>query len=269
MKKKLSGKVALITGAARGIGRDYALRLAQLGADVGVIDIDMRAHLEFAGEKLAEEFDTVIDELHAIGVRAIGVEADITDEIAVNQAIDKITNELGEVDILIANAGGGIGEITENRASEINIDHLKIVMNRNFYGTVYSVKGVIESMKRRKTGKIITVSSVTGLRANHLSGAYAHYAAAKATIVSYTKNLAQDVGAYNITANVIAPGYIATGRLSEQFEKTGAKTLREEVALQRFGTPKDCANVMEFLATDLSDYVTGTVIDVTGGLLLE
>lgn len=269
MTEKLKGKVALITGAARGIGRDYALRLAKLGANVGVIDINLQAHLEFEGEKLAPQYETVVDELEALGVKAIGVEADISNETEVNLAIEKVKEYLGEVDILIANAGGGVGAITENRASEINPEQLRIVMDRNFYGTIYSVKAVIESMKRRKTGKIITVSSVTGIRATQSTGAYSHYAAAKASIISYTKNLAQDIGSYNITANVIAPGYIATGRLSEQFEQSGASELKEEVALKRFGTPEDCANVIEFLSTDLSDYVTGTVIDVTGGLLLQ
>lgn len=269
MEKKLKGKVALVTGAARGLGREYALRLAQLGADVGIVDINLHAHEDFKGEQLAEQYETVVDEIKEIGVRTIGAEADISNQAQVNEAIQKVKNELGEIDILIANAGGGLGKITDNRASEIDVEQLNIVMNRNFFGTIYSVKAVVDSMKKRQTGKIITVSSVAGLRANDNTGSYSHYAAAKAGIVSYTKNLAQDIGAYNVTANVIAPGYIATGRLSEQFEQSGANEMKNETALKRFGTPADCANVIEFLATDLSDYVTGTVIDVTGGLLLE
>ncbi|GAA0348657.1 3-oxoacyl-[acyl-carrier-protein] reductase [Oceanobacillus oncorhynchi subsp. oncorhynchi] len=263
---KLDGKVAVVTGAARGIGREYAHRLAKLGADVGVIDINLKSYEEFSGEDIGKEFETVVDELKSLNVQAVGFEADISDEAAVTNAFQRIQGTLGDVDILIANAGGGTGAITENAASEINPDQLEIVLKRNFYGTVYSVKSVVDQMKKKKYGKIVTVTSVTGLKASD-TGTYSHYAATKAAIVNYTKNLAQDLGQYNITVNAIAPGYIGTGRLLEQFEKAGKESYENETALKRLGTPEDCARVIEFLSTDLSDYVTGTVIDVTGGLL--
>jgi len=263
---RLKGKVALVTGAARGLGREYALRLASLGADVGVIDINLMSHKEFEREKLDNKYETVVDVLKEFNINAYGVEVDISNEEEVKQAFNEIKNNLGEIDILVANAGGGTGLLTENLASSIDSEQLEIVMARNFYGTLYSVKNVVESMKQRRTGKIITVTSVAGLKANS-EGNYAHYSAAKAAIVSFTKNLARELGEYNITANAIAPGYISTGRLSEQFEKAGAVEFKNQTALKRFGTPKECADVIEFLATDLSDYVTGTVIDVTGGLM--
>lgn len=263
--KKLKGKVALVTGAARGLGRAYALRLASLGADVGVIDINFKAHEEFAGEKLAEKYETVMDELKEYGVNTIGVEASVANEKEITDAIRQITEKLGDIDILIANAGGGVGALTENAASSINSEHLAIVTERNLYGTIYTINAIAPRMKERRTGKIITVSSQAGIRTSE-TGTYAHYGIAKAGIVQYTKLLAQDLGKYNITANVIAPGYIATGRLAEQFEQAGAEEYKNRVALRRFGTPEDCANVIEFLSTDLSDYVTGTVIEITGGI---
>lgn len=264
--KRLEGKVAIVTGAARGIGREYALRLASLGADVGVIDIDLKSYKQFEREQISEGAETVVDEIKKLGVKAYGKEADISNEDEVFAAVNEIRENLGEIDILVANAGGGSGNVDENVASAIDDEQLKVVMGRNLYGTIYSVKAVAEDMKKKKYGKIVTVTSVAGIKAS-LNGTYAHYGATKAAIINLTKNLAQDLGRYNITVNAIAPGYIGTGRLLEQFERAGVEVFENETALKRLGTPEDCANVIEFLTTNLSDYVTGTVIDVTGGLV--
>lgn len=263
---KLTGKTAVVTGAARGIGREYALRLASLGANIGVIDINLKSYQDFKNENIGDGFETVVEELSGLGVKAIGAEADITSEEEVISAFEKIQKELGSVDILIANAGGGTGTLDENTGSTVDKNQLELVMARNLYGTIYSVKAVIEQMKKQKYGKIVTVTSVAGLKATE-DGGYSHYGASKAAIINYTKYLAQDVGKYNITVNAIAPGYIGTGRLMEKFEKIGVDIFENETALKRLGTTEDCANVIEFLSTELSDYVTGTVIDVTGGLL--
>lgn len=264
--KKLEGKVAIVTGAARGIGRSYALKLAELGASVGVIDIDLKSYQFFERENLSNDHETVVDEIKSLGVKSHGVEVDISDEKAVEKAFEEIVQMLGDVDILVANAGGGSGNIDGNIASKVDGEELKLVMERNLFGTIYSVKAVAETMKRKNYGKIVTVTSVAGILASE-KGNYSHYAAAKAAIISYTKNLAQDLGPFNITCNAIAPGYIGTGRLIEQFEMGGIENFSNQTALKRLGTPEDCANVLEFLTTDLSDYVTGSVIDVTGGLV--
>lgn len=264
--KKLAGKVAVVTGAARGIGRAYALKLAKLGASVGVIDINLKSYQAFLGESIGDKYDTVVDELRELGVAAFGVEADISKQEEVELAFKKITDKLGEVDILVANAGGGSGSIAENIASSIDIKQLQLVLERNLFGTIHSVSAVVEGMKKKGYGKIVTVTSITGLQANQ-QGSYSHYAATKAAIINYTKYLAQELGTYNITVNAIAPGYIETGRLKEQFEKAGVENYTSQTALKRLGTPEDCANVMAFLTTNLSDYVTGSVIDVTGGVL--
>lgn len=264
--EKLKGKVAVVTGAARGIGRAYALKLAKLGANVGVIDINLKSYQEFSGESIGDQYDTIIDELRELGIEAFGVEADISNQKEVQQAFGKIVEELGDVDILVANAGGGSGSIVENIASSIDTEQLQLVLERNLFGTIHSVSSVVEGMKKKGYGKIVTVTSITGLQANQ-EGSYSHYAATKAAIINYTKYLAQDLGPHNITVNAIAPGYIETGRLKEQFEKAGVENYTSQTALKRLGTPEDCANVIEFLTTDLSDYVTGSVIDVTGGVL--
>jgi 3-oxoacyl-[acyl-carrier protein] reductase len=263
---KLSGKVALVTGGARGLGRTYALRLASLGADVGVIDIDLQSFKQFEREAEAMNGDTVIEELKSLGVKAYGAEADITKFEEVQLAVDKIAANLGEIDILVANAGGGAGGVKENAASDLNMDQFHTVVERNFYGTVYTVNAVAPMMKKKNYGKIVTMASVAGLRVDE-GGTYSHYGTSKAAIIMYTKYLAQDLGTYNITANCMAPGFIGTGRLMEIFEKEGIEKFTSQSALGRLGTPEDCANVVEFLTTNLSDYVTGTVIDVTGGII--
>lgn len=264
---KLSGKIALVTGAARGLGRAYGLRLASLGADVGIIDVNLHSYKEFEGEALDKKYDTVADELMAMGNRAVGVQADVSDFDQVKLAVKKIVDELGDITILVANAGGGLGGYNENKASQMNIKQYKRVLEMNLDGTVYTVSAVAPFMKKHNYGKIVTVSSEAGLQSDP-SGAYAHYGAAKAAIIMYTKYLARELGPYNITANCIAPGSIATGRIMVRIREAGAlESTVKSIPLGRLGTPEDCANVVEFLTTDLSDYVTGAVIDVSGGYI--
>ena len=262
---KLTGQVALVTGAARGLGREYALRLASLGADVGIIDIDLHSYKDYKGEADLLTADSVIDELRAMGVRAAGAEADITDRIQVFDAVKKIADELGDITIVITNAGGGMGAPDGNKASELNWDQYHAVIARNLHGTVYTVNAVAPMMKKKRYGKIVTVASVGGLVANS-DGAYSHYAMAKAAIIHYTHYLAAELGEYNINANCIAPGYMATGRLLEQYHQAGEDTFLSRTSIKRFGTPKDCADAIEFLVTDQSDFITGIVLEVSGGV---
>jgi len=146
---------------------------------------------------------------------------------------------------------------------------LHIVTSMNLFGTVYGCNAVAPIMKRQRSGKIVTVSSVAGLSPS-TDGGYAHYGAAKAAIAHYTKYLAQDLGPFGITANCIAPGTITTGRIVATVMPGSADANRDRadrVALRRLGTVDDCAKVVEFLTTDLSDYVSGVVIPIDGGLL--
>ncbi|MDR2132958.1 MAG: SDR family oxidoreductase [Clostridiales Family XIII bacterium] len=261
---KLSGKTALITGAARGLGRAYALHLASLGANIGVIDINLKSFEDFETEKVLLTADTVMDEVRALGVKSAGATADVSDPEQVNAAVKKINEALGDIDILVCNAGGGSGKMTDNVASELDLEQYHLIVERNLSGTIHTVMAVAPAMKAKKKGKIITVSSHVGQAATS-TGSYAHYAIAKAGILHYTKLLAQDLGAYDINVNCISPGFIATGRMAQGFKAMGEEKFLAALALKRFGTPEDCAKVVEFLATDLSDYVTGSCIEVAGG----
>jgi 3-oxoacyl-[acyl-carrier protein] reductase len=266
---KLDGKVAIVTGAARGLGRAYARRLAGLGAKVAVTDLDLRSYQEFEAEAKDMTAESTVAEIETSGGVALGIEADVCDHQAVEAMVGRVAAEWGRVDVLVANAGGGRGRPVDTKASTLDPALLHLVTSMNLFGTVYSCNAVAPFMKRRRSGKIITVSSVAGLSASP-DGGYAHYGAAKAAIAHYTRYLAQELGPYGITANCIAPGVIATGRIMQTVIPGSINSNRdrsEQVALRRLGTVEDCAKVVEFLATDLSDYVTGAVIPIDGGLL--
>jgi 3-oxoacyl-[acyl-carrier protein] reductase len=266
---KLDGKVAIVTGAARGLGRAYAKRLAGLGAKLAVADLDLRSWREFEAEAKDMAGETTVAEIHAAGGEALGLELDVQDPPAVERMAARVVEEWGRIDILVCNAGGGRGRPLDTKASALDPALLQLVVGMNLYGTVYCCNAVAPVMKRQRSGKIITVSSIAGTAASK-DGGYAHYGAAKAAIAHYTRYLAQDLGPFGITANCIAPGVIATGRIMATVipgSSEGNLDRTEKVALRRLGTVEDCARVVEFLATDLSDYVTGAVIPIDGGLV--
>jgi 3-oxoacyl-[acyl-carrier protein] reductase len=265
---KLDGKVAIVTGAARGLGRAYALRLAGLGAKVTVTDINLKSYQEFEAEAKAMTADSTVDEINAV-TEAIGIEMDVRDEVAVQAMARQVMDTWGRIDILVCNAGGGRGRPMDTRASTLDSSLLHLVTEMNYYGTVYCVNAVAPVMKAQRSGKIVTVSSIAGLGPS-IDGGYAHYGAAKAAILHYTRYLAQDLGPHGITVNCIAPGIITTGRIvaSVMPGSADANTDRtEKIAVRRFGSVEDCAKVVEFLATDLSDYVTGQCIAIDGGMV--
>ena len=266
---KLDGKVAIVTGAARGLGRAYAKRLARLGAKVAVADLNLHSYEEFEAEAKDMTADSTVAEIEAMGCTALGIEVDVTDHEAVTAMVARVVQEWGRVDVLVANAGGGRGRPMDTKASTLDPALLQLVTEMNLFGTVYTVNAVAPIMKEQRSGKIITVSSVAGT-APSADGGYAHYGAAKAAIAHYTRYLAQDLGPFGITANCIAPGVIATGRIMATVIPGSSQSNRDRselVALRRLGTVEDCAKVVEFLATDLSDYVTGAVIPIDGGLV--
>jgi 3-oxoacyl-[acyl-carrier protein] reductase len=274
-ERKLTGRVAVVTGGARGLGRGYALRLAGLGADIAVIDRNLRAADVYEFERRAMTAATVMGECEELGVRAIGIEADLANRAAATGAIDHAVRQLGRVDIAVCNAGGGTVQFADERQagplandagdlvttgtpSDCSEEMLTRVLDINLKTTMYTCMAVAAHMKRQGGGKIITVASTAGVDAR---GAYHPYGMAKAAIIHYTRSLAQELGPFNINVNAIAPGIIRTGRLGDRSHLAGMTALRRE------GTVEDCAKVVEFLATDLSDYVTGRTIIIDGGLV--
>jgi 3-oxoacyl-[acyl-carrier protein] reductase len=262
---KLDEKVAIVTGGARGLGRAYARRLAGLGARVVVCDLNLKSYEEFEGEARAMTADTTVEEIKAGGGDSLGFEFDIADRDAVFAMVDEVNRAWGRVDILVANAGGGRGTPRDTTATLVPPDLLALVTGMNFFGTVHSCSAVAPVMKAQRSGKIVTVASYAGLVAG-IGGGYAHYGANKAAIAHYTRYLAQELGPYGINANCIAPGVIETARIVQLVgARPGSSEGNPEIALRRNGQPEDCAKVVEFLCTDLSDYVTGAVIPVDGG----
>lgn len=262
---KLDGRVAIVTGAARGIGRAYARRLASLGARVAVCDINLRSYAEYEGEAADMTADSTVDEIRLGGGEAIGFEFDVGERDAVFAMVDDVVKAWGSADILIANAGGGRGSIAETTAATVAPELIELVTRMNLFGTMHSCAAVAPYMKERRWGRIVTVASIGGINAN-VGGGYAHYGANKAAIAHYTRFLAQELGPWNINCNCIAPGVIETARIVQLMGRhRGNNAVAPAIALRRHGTPEDCAKVVEFLCTDLSDYVTGTLIPVDGG----
>lgn len=159
---KLKDKVAIVTGAARGIGRAHALRLARLGADVVISDIDLKSHQEFDEEIPA---GSVVEEVKALGAEAIGIQADVGKEDQVKAMVSQTLSEFGRIDILINNAGGLAGDIAKSFASSVSIEDLTATMDRNLTGTIFCCQAVAETMKEQKWGRIVTTSSQAGLQA--------------------------------------------------------------------------------------------------------
>lgn len=274
--KKLSGKVALITGGARGLGRGYALRLAGLGADIAIIDRNLKAAEVYEFEQALLTAETVMAECEALGVRAMGIEADLTDRATTEKAVADIAAKMGRIDIAICNAGGGtvlfaderdaatgandvLDQVTTGTPADTDQAMLTRVMDINVNTCMYTCMAVAPVMKQQGGGKIVTVSSTAGVDAR---GAYHPYGTAKAAIIHYTRALAQELGPFSINVNAIAPGIIRTGRLGDR-----AQMAADRVPLKREGTIEECAGVVEFLVTDLSDYVTGRTIMIDGGLV--
>jgi 3-oxoacyl-[acyl-carrier protein] reductase len=265
---KLDGQVAVVTGGARGLGRAYARRLAALGARVAVFDIDLRAYETFESERRSMVAPGVVAEIEEAGGVALGFEVDAANRAATQAAVDRVVAAWGRIDVLVANAGGGAaGAQGDTRASTVDPALLAWATENNFHATVHTVAAVAPVMKAQRSGKIVTVSSLAG-QITSADGSIAHYGAAKAAIIHYTRYLAQDLGPFGVTANCLAPGVIATGRIADTLiaDPAQAAAVAATIALRRIGQVEDCARVIEFLATDLSDYVTGALIPADGGM---
>lgn len=246
--KLLENKVALITGATRGIGRGIALKFAENGCNV--------AFTYVSSESKAIELE---NELIKFGVKAKGFKADAADFSMAEKVVDEIIKEWGNIDILVNNAGitrdGLLLRMTEQQFDEVIRANLKSVFNYT--------KAVQKIMLKNRKGSIINISSVVGVKGN---AGQANYAASKAGIIGFTKSVALELGSRNIRCNAIAPGFIETEMTHALDEKT-IQQWRESIPLKRGGTPEDIANACLFLASEMSSYITGQCINVCGGML--
>ena len=263
---KLTGENVLITGASRGLGRVFALRLASLGANIGIIHRDLHTYKDYEYEAKTFKGDTVLEELAAYDVKVSHAYADVTDREQVFAAVEHIKNELGPITILVCNAGGGEGSLNEGTPSTMDLDMFHRVIKRNLYATANTIRAAVPHMIENRKGKIVTLISHVGQEVDG-RGTYAHYAAAKAGIEIYTKSLAMEIAPYGLTANCLSPGNILTGRLQQRFESAGADYMVNSVAMKRFGTPEEVADALEFLVSPESNYVTAMCMEVNGGTL--
>ncbi|HYO50454.1 MAG TPA: 3-oxoacyl-[acyl-carrier-protein] reductase [Chloroflexia bacterium] len=245
----LLGKIALVTGAGRGIGRATAIKLGAAGAKVAVN--------YNASESAAQE---VVEAITSAGGEAKAVKADVSKNDEVEAMINGLVREWGRVDILVNNAG-----ITrDNLMMRMSQEEWDAVMDTNLRSAYFCTRAVLRPMLRNRWGRIICLSSVVGLTGNT---GQANYAAAKAGLIGFTKSIAREVGARNITANAIAPGFIQTDITAGLPEELKANILKT-IPAERYGQPEDVANAVLFLASDLAAYVTGQVINVDGGMVM-
>ncbi len=264
---RLQRKVAIVTGAARGLGRAYVLRLARLGADVAIADIDLNG-AERYGEHLSAP--SVREEVLTLGRTAIDFEGDLSRRDQAELLVERTVRELGRVDIIVNNAGGLLTPIERSHASVVPEEDIRATLDANLMNAVFCCQAVIPHFKAQRSGVIINVSSAAAR--NVVSGGrFAIYGAAKAAVTHFTRNLAMELGPFGIRANCIAPGLILSSRMKHtaQQRNLGTATDIERIPLGRAGEPEDCANVVEFLATDLSSFVTGQCISVCGGSILS
>lgn len=245
--KLLEGKVAVITGAARGIGKAIALKFAQEGANIAFTDLNAD-----------DNFLNTEKEIAALGVQAKGYTSNAADFAQAGATIEQIVKDFGKVDILVNNAGitrdGLLMRMTEQQWD--------MVINVNLKSAFNLTKAVLPYMMKQRSGSIVNMSSVVGVSGN---AGQANYSASKAGLIGLTKSTAKELGSRGIRCNAIAPGFIITdmtGALSEDVRKDW----ESKIPLKRGGTPADVANVCTFLASDLAGYVTGQVIHCCGGM---
>ncbi|MEW9501338.1 3-oxoacyl-[acyl-carrier-protein] reductase [Jeotgalibacillus marinus] len=246
---KLEGKVALVTGASRGIGREIAIELAKNGADVAV---------NYSGSK--ERAEEVAQAVKDLGRDALVVQANVAESDQVQSMIKDTLAHFGKIDLLINNAG----VTRDNLLMRMKEDEWDDVMNINLKGVFLTTKAVSRSMMKQRSGRIINISSIVGVTGNP---GQANYVASKAGVIGLTKTAAKELSSRGITVNAIAPGFIETD-MTDQLTNDIQNEMKKQIPLARFGQPEDIARVVVFLSSDDASYMTGQTLHVDGGMVM-
>ena len=245
----MKGKIALVTGGSRGIGRAIALKLAEAGCDVAIL---------YAGrEDAARE---TVEALEGMGVRAMSVRCDVSDEAQADAAVRAVTEQLGAVDILVNNAG----IVRDGLTMRMRTEDFRAVLDVNLTGAFHMIRACLPGFVRRRSGRIVNITSVSGMMGNP---GQANYASSKAGLIGLTKTIAREVASRGITVNAVAPGFIQTDMTAGMNEAALQKGLAA-VPMGRIGKPEDVANAVSFLASDAASYITGCVLKVDGGMYI-
>jgi len=245
----LKGRVAVVTGGSRGIGKAVAVAMAKNGADVAVI---------YNGRDAAAA--ETVKEIQALGVKSKEYKCDVSDFSKSGEAVKQIISDFGSVDILVNNAG-----ITRDKLIlQMKEEDFDAVMNVNLKGAFNMIKHVFSPMMKKRSGSIINISSISGLMGNP---GQANYSSAKAGMIGLTKTVAKEIASRKVRCNAIAPGFIATDMTEELPEKVKEAAVTS-IPMGRMGEPEDIANLAVFLASDLAGYITGEVIKIDGGLYI-
>ena len=245
---QLKEKVAIITGAAQGIGKEIAHALAREGANLAICDINKDA-LEQARKEIAPA-----------GIKVLSFVVDVTDAAQVENMVNKVLDNLGKVDILVNNAGIARDSLIM-RMKEADWD---VVLAVNLKGTFNCIKAATRPMIKQRSGKIVNIASIIGIMGN---AGQANYAASKAGIIGLTKSTAKELASRGINVNAVAPGFIKTAMTDKLSQEQKDKML-EAIPMTKFGGPKDVANVVLFLVSEASSYITGEVIKADGGMAI-
>lgn len=248
--KLLQGKVAIVTGAARGIGAAIALKLAEQGAHIA---------FTYVSDASAEKAAVLEAEIKKLGVNAKGYQTNAADFAACETFVTNVLADFGTIDVCVNNAGIS----KDNLLLRMTAEQWDEVMDTNLKSVFNMTKQVIRPMMKAKSGSIINMSSIIGIRGN---AGQSSYAASKAGIIGFTKSIALELGSRNIRCNAIAPGFIETDMTHYLNEGDAGKAFLEKIPLGRFGKAEEIANTTLFLASELSSYVTGQVISACGGL---
>lgn len=248
--KLLESKVAIVTGAARGIGEAIALKFAEQGAHVA---------FTYVSDSSAEKAAALEGKLKALGVKATAYKSNASDFLQCETFVNSVLKEFGTIDICVNNAGISKDNLLLRMTPEQWEEVIKVNLNSVFYMT----KQVIKPMMKARSGSIINMSSIIGETGN---AGQSSYAASKAGIIGFTKSVAKELGSRNIRCNAIAPGFVETDMTSYLKEGEGADKYRAAIPLGRFASGEDIANVTLFLASDMGSYITGQVISACGGL---